>query len=330
MLDRLRIDTLVDQVVAMARKDKTVPNPEDLREGWETDVLIRSIDASVVGECDDPAVFALIGRRVYMEVRDLPEMAVLAMLMILRGERLLDLDSERQGRIKGLSDDLKTAISALPKGTRKQRCLDLYSYHMGTFYDALGFFKLAVKMYKWAARQAGSRSSSAAISRYCAARSCLKQALLVGEPPDKLEALFSDLEKKFGRLAKALHGSELYAQWAEGNCPMHMILACIWLDRSYPRWEEWTELALAAPEKLGKAWEPGAEFVRVVNMNKGAKEALVAVAENRAANNEIRATALLILARRSASPDEAGGFMEIMPEGGTQYVQAIAKRMMTT
>ena len=335
------INTLVDLVVVRARVDKTVPNRRNLRSGWLTDTLLTIIiDALVVGEYNDPTAYAKIARRVLERLQDLlerlPEMEALAMLAILRGERLLPLTSEQVELVTRLSEDLKSAISALLKGTRKQRCLELYSYHMGVFYDTLCYFDLAVEMYKWAVREAGSRSSSAAISRYCAALSRLKQALRVGKPAGELEALFSDLEERFAQLAEALKGSELEVQYVEGNCPVQMITACIWLNRRHPEWDDWVATALAAAEKLGGAWEPGAEFVRAAYMERcddpQATKALEAIAANNDNPNEIRATALLLLARRAfraGNVDEAKKIIEQMPEQGAQHVRAIAEHMVS-
>jgi len=322
------INTLVDLVVVRARVDKTVPNRRNLRSGWLTDTLLTIIiDALVVGEYNDPTAYAKIARRVLERLQDLlerlPEMEALAMLAILRGERLLPLTSEQVELVTRLSEDLKSAISALLKGTRKQRCLELYSYHMGVFYDTLCYFDLAVEMYKWAVREAGSRSSSAAISRYCAALSRLKQALLIAEPPDRLEKLFFVLEEKFARLTKALCGSELQVQW-ECNCSVQMISMCILLNRQHDKQNEWAETALSTAGKLG--WNSTTEFVLTVL---GAEEALVAFAEKGGGNNE-KAIVLLLLVRKALADlrrEEARDLINLMPMQGAQHVRAIASRL---
>ena len=337
MSDRFDINALVEEVVTMAKNDRTMPNPKNLRERWETDVLFRRIDAKVIGEQDDPAAYAEIGRRVLAGVQFLPEMAVLARLAILRGERLLPLTPEQVQLVFDLSGDLKTAISALRDGTRKQRCLELYLYHLGVFYDACGRFDLAAETQEWAAKEAGEGSSSAAISLFLSAVYRLKSALVAGKPSDELEALFFDLEgEKSRRLAEALHGSDLEVQWVEGNCPIHMILACVWLNWPHAKWENWVLTAFAAAEKLGKAWEPGAEFVRAAYMERcddpQATKALEAIAANNDNPNEIRATALLLLARRAfraGNVDEAKKIIEQMPEQGAQHVRAIAEHMVS-
>jgi len=335
LLDPVEIGILAKLVIARAKVDKTVPDPKNLRKGWRTDELLTGdVDLLVVGG-DNPGAYVLISEKVLEKVQDLPEMVVLAKLAILRGQRLLRPTPGQVQLVLNLSEDLKTAISDLPAGTRKQRCLELFLYHLGIFYDALGDFAKAIKMHEWAAREAGDESSSAAISLFCAALYRLKSALVVGKTPDELEKLFSALEERFAQLAEALRDSELEVQWAEGNCPIHMIQACVWLNlRNHPRWDDWVRIALAATEKLGKAWEPGAEFVRAVDMEKsgyslGAKEALEAIAEGNY-TAELKATVLLIMARRAMQAgerDQAKVLVEKMPEQGAQHVRAIAERM---
>lgn len=335
MAMRFDINTLVDLAITTAKDDKTKPYRKDLRKGWLTDAILKCIDALVAGKYNNPAAYAKIGRRVLAEVGDMPKMA-LAKLAILRGERLLPLTPEQVRIIIDISEDLRTFISALSDGTRKKRCQELFLYNMGIFYDASGRFDEAAKTQEWAAREAGEGSSSAAISLYCAASSWLKYALLVGRFDDELEALFFELEVKYQELAKALHGSELYAQWVEGNCPIQMIMACVWLDCSHSEWDKWVEMAMVAPDKLGEAWRTGAEFVRAadfsarhIHPDSEAEMILMTVAENSAESPETKATALLMLARRSTSLREARGFVDEMPVKGAQHVRAIAERMLS-
>ena len=330
------VGTMVDLVVARMRIDKTEPDPNNLRKGWRSDeLLIGDVDAFVIGKKNYPGAYAEIGRRVLAEVGDMPEMAVLAKLAILRGERLLPFDAKRARVICELSQDLKVAISALPDGAKKRRCKELFLYNMGIFYDASGCFDEAAKTQEWSAQEAGDNSSSAAISLYCSAYSWLKYGLLIGRPYDELEALFSELEERYQQLAEALRGTELYVQWVEGNCPMQMIMACVWLNRPHSRWREWVEMSLAAPGKLGKAWEIGAGFVRAADYSDHhdqdleAEITLITVAENSAESPETRATALLMLVRRSTSLKEARGFVDKMPVEGAQHVRAIAKQMLS-
>jgi len=336
VLDQFKTGILVDLVVARARVDKTVPDSNNLRKGWRTDeLLIGDIDLLIVYGRNDPTGYAKIGRKVLEEVEDLPEMKVLAMLAILRGERLLSLIPEQERTICQLSEVLKAAISVLPNGTRKKRCRELFLYNMGVFYDASGRFDLAVVTQEWAAREAGEGSSSAEISLFLSVVYCLKSALVAGKSSDELEIIFSNLEEKFKQLTEALRGSELEVQWVEGNCPIHMIKACVWLDQSHPKWNNWVETAIAAAGKLGKAWEPAVEFVLAADMDKknnlGAAKALEAVVANEQSSNEVKATALLILARRAWQAGGAGGINEAktfvgrMPIEGAQHVRSIVR-----
>ena len=335
LLDPVEIGILAKLVIARAKVDKTVPDPKNLRKGWRTDELLTGdVDLLVVGG-DNPGAYVLISEKVLEKVQDLPEMVVLAKLAILRGQRLLRPTPGQVQLVLNFSEDLKTAISALPDGTRKQRCQELFLYHMGVFHNALGRFDLAAETEEWAAQEAGEGFYSAAISLFLSAFYHLKAALVTGELPDELEKLFSALEERFAQLAEALRDSELEVQWAEGNCPIHMIQACVWLNlRNHPRWDDWVRIALAATEKLGKAWEPGAEFVRAVDMEKRddpqAVEALEATAANNGNSNEVKATALLLLARhalRDRDVDAARNLIGQMPEQGAQHVRAIAERM---
>jgi len=335
LLDPVEIGILAKLVIARAKVDKTVPDPKNLRKGWRTDELLTGdVDLLVVGG-DNPGAYVLISEKVLEKVQDLPEMVVLAKLAILRGQRLLRPTPGQVQLVLNFSEDLKTAISALPDGTRKQRCQELFLYHMGVFHNALGRFDLAAETEEWAAQEAGEGFYSAAISLFLSASYRLKAALVAGKPASELEALFIDLEgEKSSQLAYALHCSELEVQWVEGNGPMQMIMACAWLNQSHSRWDEWIETALAAAEKLGKAWQPGAEFVRAVDMEKRddpqAVEALEATAANNGNSNEVKATALLLLARhalRDRDVDAARNLIGQMPEQGAQHVRAIAERM---
>ncbi|MBI4779474.1 hypothetical protein HY797_03420, partial [Candidatus Falkowbacteria bacterium] len=123
-------------------------------------------------------------------------------------------------------------------------------------------------------------------------------------------------------------------QWAEGNGPVHMLEACIWLYRGdYLGWDDLVATALSATEKLGKAWEPIARFIGAVDLAKRgdpfADEALTAVAKSSDVG-ERRATALLVLVRRAMVNDDlkkAREFVDGMPETGARHVRAIAERL---
>lgn len=126
---------------------------------------------------------------------------------------------------------------------------------------------------------------------------------------------------------------------------MHMIQVCVWLGKNdHPDWETWVVTALAAAEKLGPAWQPISKFFRALDMNKrgdqGALAALGAVALE-SQDNETKATALLVLARRAlaegiqtgehgqlSAREVAADFIRQMPEMGTQHVRAIGARLL--
>lgn len=328
MSNELDIKTLVSLVLVRAKTDKTEPDPKDLRSGWRTDALVQDIDALLVNGVNDPAAFAEFGRLLFSELQELnlPEVKELARLAILRGERLLTLDQEQIQTVLDLSKSIRTSISLLPAGTRKKRCEGLFLYNTGIFYDALGRFKEAAETQEWAAREAGEGSSSAAISFFTAALYRLKQALLDGKPNNELRVPFSNLEERFDRLTEALRGSELQVQWAEGNGPIHMIMACLWLNRqSHSKWDDWVDSALTASKKLGEAWKTSADLIHAENNAR----ALMAVAENNAAGNEVKATALLLLARLSPLKNEIRSLIEKMPETGAQHIRAVAERLIT-
>lgn len=332
-----RIDTLVDLVVARAKVDKTAPDPTNPRNGWRTDNLFMGdVDALVVGQNNDPSAYAEIGRQVLAKVRDLPEMAVLAQLAIFRGERLLPVDSEREQSILQIIRELEETISALPNGTRKMRCRSLFEYHVGIFYNAYGRFDLAAEAQMRSAQEAkhfGDRAG-VAISNFMETLSRLKDALRTGKATNELEVIFSRMEERFTELVKGMHGSILEVQWAEGNSPVHMIEACVWLDRTHIKWNDWVTTAIAAAGKLGRSWKPIGEFVCAVDMDirddPQADERLNAIAEG-GDMDERRATALLILARRAMQAGrmkKARDIVKHMPEQGAQHVRAIVERML--
>ncbi|MDO8436023.1 MAG: hypothetical protein Q7S82_01385 [bacterium] len=327
------IDTLVDLVVNRARVDTTAPDPNNLRNGWLTDALLtQAIDGLVVGQYNEPAAYAEIGRKVLAQVGNLPEIAALAQLAIFRGERLLPLTLGRELSAILIIKELEHGIAALPDGPRKMRCRSLLQYHQGVFYDACGRFALAAEFQLRSAQEASRFDdlSGMAIALFMNKIYCLKDALRTGEPI--AESIFPDIERGFAALVTTMRGFILEVQWAEANGPVYMIEACIWLNRIHPDWNDWVATALAAAEKLGTSWDLCAEFVRAVDMDRRgdplAEEALNAVAESSDAN-ERRAAALLILARRAMDKGRAEKAREIvarMPEQGAQHVIAVANR----
>jgi hypothetical protein len=152
--------------------------------------------------------------------------------------------------------------------------------------------------------------------------------------PDDAQVAFSVLEGLHGRFAEAVRGTVSEVSWGQGNVPIHMVEACVWLDRGHSDQDAWVETAIAAAERLGKAFKGGAEFVNAVRLdwtnNQGAEEALKKVAQSDDAN-ERRAEALLILARRAkkaGDAEKAGQFVAQMPETGAQHVGAVAARLL--
>lgn len=261
------IGTLIELIVARARVDTTVPDPDNPRNGWSTDTLFQNVDALVVIKHNDPSSFIEIGRQVLAEVRDLPEMAVLAQLAILRGESLLPATPEREEAINQLAVELRDAISALPDGARKIRCRSLFWYHTGTFFETCQRFGLAAALHQRAAEEAdlfGDRPG-AAISYFMASFCLFKlsnAAQSAATDFGRRERLFSETEEKLDQLVEAVRGSPLEVQWGEGNGPLRMIEACFLLQRDHPRWDEWKALVIAASAKLGEAWQRVPEEVR--------------------------------------------------------------------
>ncbi|MBU2539883.1 hypothetical protein KJ786_01875 [Patescibacteria group bacterium] len=328
------IEALVDLVVCRALVDKTTPNSSNLRNGWCIDALLGDIDAFVVIACNNPAAYAEIGRQMLVKVKNLPEIATLTRLAIFRGERLLPFDANRQKSLIAMAKKIKTVISGLPDGTRKLRLQSLLEYHTGVFYDACGLFDKAAQSQQESVGKASSLGdvSGIAIASFLEIFYRLKYALQKNKATGKI---FTEMQKSFKQLVKVLHGSPFQVQWAEGNGPVHMIEACIWLDKLHPQWRTWVGTAFAASKKLGEAFKPDANFVRAVfdmdlcgNQNTG--EALKAIAEGDS-GNEVKATVLLILIRRAVDAGrlkEARSIMEKMPKQGTQHVCAIAKRLL--
>jgi len=107
-----------------------------------------------------------------------------------------------------------------------------------------------------------------------------------------------------------------------------MLQASVWLGRDYV--VKWADTAIAAAEKLGEAFHPGAEFAGALKACKeSAPEAdnalWVAIRSN--GGNEMKATAFLALMRR-VSKGRGEELLVQMPEQGAQHVVAIAKRLL--
>lgn len=344
---RDEISYLASLVACRARVDKTEPDPENLRCGWRTDQLLTDIDAFVVGQENDPAIYAEIARRALEQIKadEQPEITALLNLAAFRGERLLPVSPEREQALTQMAQDLNKLVLSLPDGNRKKRCQSLLLYHLGVFSDAYGHFDSSAKLQRKSAETAEKNGDKpgAAIGHFLQAVYQLKQALCDGHP-NPIEAHFAVLQKRFELLVEATRGTALEVQWGQGNGPCHMIQACVWLNRDHSNWDGWVVTALAAAEKLGQAWQPAADFVSAVNMHQcgdaGVNAALAAVAADIKQANEVKAAALLLLMRRvlagggqtgmeAAARQAAKEFFEQMPEqGGAQHVRAIAERLL--
>lgn len=330
------IETLVNLVVARAKVDKTSPDSNNLRVGWRTDQLLTGdVDVLVYYGHNDPAVYAEIGRQVLTQVKDLPEMAALAKLAIFRGERLLPPSDKRKQSLLQMMDDLKKAISVLPEGPRKGRCSSLFQYHTGVFYDAYGCFDQAAAAQLQAAKEAEKFGDlpGAAISSFVGTVYQLKSALCC-KSTNEAEETFSVLEERYAQLVEAVRSTAFEVSWGQGNAPMHMIEACVWLGRDHSDWDKWVATAIAAAEGLGQAFKQGAEFVRAFDLDRrgdaGAGEALTAIARNNVVNEQ-KAAAMLLLARHAqkiGDADKAKQLVAQMPETGAQHVRSVAEHLL--
>lgn len=330
------IPTLVALVIARAKTDTTAPDPQNLRVGWRTDqILTGDIDTLMCYERNDPAAYAEIGRQVLTQVQAFPEIAALARLAIFRGERLLPVSEERRRALLQMVQELEDFIRTLPGGARKDRCSALFQYHTGVFFDAYGCFGEAATAERRAADVAQKAGDvlGAAISLFVATVYELKDALCSGLA-ERIGMSFTALQRQHPRLIEAVTGTPVEVSWGQGNAPIHLLEASVWLDRDTQEMDTWATTALAATEKLGKAWNDSADFVRAVQLHRSgeaeAEIALIAVATN-SRTNEMKAAALLILARRAknAGDTEASRkFTELMPETGTQHVRMVAAQLL--
>lgn len=337
MID-IDIPTLVALVIARAKTDTTAPDPKDLRAGWRTDQLLTGdIDALVCYERSDPAMYAEIGRQVLVQAQaqNLPETAALAHLAIFRGERLLPVNEGRRQSLLRMVQELEGIINALPDGTRKKRCSSLFQYHTGVFFDAYGCFAQAATAERQAANVAEGAGDvpGTAISSFVAAVYELKDALCFGTA-NRIWACFTELQRHYPRLITAVTGTAFEVSWGQGNTPLHLFEASVWLDQNTPDMDIWANTALVASDKLGKAFQDGADFVRAVQLHRNgdqrAEQALTVVATTSNVN-ELKASALLVLARRAKNVGDTAGsqwYIEAMPVTGAQHVRAVAEQLL--
>jgi hypothetical protein len=329
------INDIANSIIEKALVDQTEPGSENLRSGWATDMLFREADSEIIIRGNDPFSYAQIGELVLAQVGHLPEMAALASLAIFRGKRLLPLNEDNTRELIDMASRLDHEISALPEGTRNMRCRSLLQYHKAIFFDACGRFDLAAGLQRKSAEEAVrlGDGAGASIARFCEVFSLLMDALMRGHEQEYGD-LFSRLEMGFTALGQAVKGSPLEVQWAEGNCPLHMIEAVVWLENFPEQWSAWVKIAIDASKKLGEAFTPGADFIKAVdadrNQKPGADNLLRQVVDGKDVPRR-RATALLVLARqaiKAGRTEQALRFVDIMPVEGAQHVRAIAERML--
>lgn len=340
---KMLVELLSLFVVHRMRVDKTAPDPNSPRVGWDADRLVQMIDSWVVVCLSLPAVFADVGRLVFEQVKDLPEMAALARLIIFRGKRMLPLDRPAEYELVQMAVELEKEIALLPDGPRKRRLQLLFNYNCGVFCDACGRFDLAATIQEQSRAEAAGLgdSAGAAVAAFCAAFYQLKYLLCQGDA-EGIKKYFDITLAAFGELVKATRGSSLEMQWGSRNGPVQMIEICAWLDLSPPQLQSWVDTARAATEKVGTGPDSVAAFVAAIDKvhhnDPQAEDALRALAEAQvqgsAAANELVATGLLILVRRALAAgrrEEAQEFVGRMnaAEQGAQHVLAIARRLLT-
>ncbi|MSU56449.1 MAG: hypothetical protein EXS51_04070 [Candidatus Taylorbacteria bacterium] len=329
------IPTLVALVLARARTDTTAPDPKNLRVGWRTDqLLIGDIDTLMCYERNDPGAYAEIGRQVLAQVHDLPEIAALSRLAIFRGKRLLPVSDPRKRNLLEMVGELETFIGTLPAGTRKDRCSGLFHYHRGVFFNDYGCFAEAAKAQHQAADVAKKAGDvpGAAISSFVAVVYELKDALCLGVA-ERIETGFAELQHQYPLLITAVNGTAFEVSWGQGNAHLHLLEASVWLDQDSEEMDTWANTFNSVAEKLGSGWKDHLDFIHAVQLHRSgdmrAENALTVVATT--SSVELRATALLILARRAKKEgDETGarGMVENMSEIGVQHLRAIAARLL--
>jgi hypothetical protein len=325
------LKNLVELTVNLFIRDTTVPIKDDPRKGWDADrFLTGQVDMLVIGQYNDPAAYARIGRLVELQVHNLPEMKALATLAVLRGERLQPLTTSRRRRIKELMNKAEGAIKILPKGTCKLRLWSLFSYHCGVYYDAIEDFLQAGYCQTESARIArsfGDRSGEA-IGLFLGQVYLLKNSLVEAESAKYRQRIFKRLVARYGRLAIAARNTPMDVQWRLGNGPCHLIQACIWLNQSHRDLGKWVGLVKSAGKKMPGVWQKIAEYYQTVYAfmmgDETAKAELKQVAETGEINQ--RAEALLLLAREEMAQGNVSSARELakkIPKHGVSIVRPI-------
>jgi hypothetical protein len=327
--------TLASLVAYIARNDRTVPLEGNLRVGWDTEQLFRFVERLIITGDNNPGAYAQIALEVQEQVKnDLPEALVLAKIAFFNSTRRLPIIPAREGELLAIVRELEELIPALPPGTRRARCENLFGYNKGEFFKAFGRFDLARQEHLAAAKkaEASGNIAEAAISLFQADMASLKDSLRNNTPATVNIDL---LERGLARLIEAVRGTDLQVLWAEGNGPAHLIEAHVLLGLPLPLSHSLSvESVQGAAQKLGKSWEPIANFVTAIddaNREKPqAHEELEAIASSQDVP-ERRAMALLVLARNAMNRnevEEARRIVARMPIEGTQHIIAIANRLL--
>lgn len=337
----LDVGTLAELIIVRVKTDKTEPNASDnLRVGWETNSLLELIDHLLIYDRNDPKALCETGREVLacLDERRFPEaMALIKIAMIFRGERLLVLDEAQTNRVLQIIAEVRPDVESLPPGTRADRCLEILHYNEAIFYEAIGAYAMSASMHHemvGLAKKHG-RTTEVATSSLMESFCLLKQALCEG---GDLSLLFESLSRNLEELQAVTEGSKLEISWGQGNGPLHLLQACVCLGiMGHPKLHEWVKLVLVAADQLGEAWDAPASFVRAIDMvandySPKATEALMSFVQNEKGNDETKAIALLVLARRAkerGEMDMAKSFVAQIAElsRSVQYVAALAGRV---
>jgi hypothetical protein len=330
--------------------DTTEPDPNNPRNGWNSDLFLRQIEAFFINQRGEPATYCQIVRlaRSQIDSNQHPAAAVLLDLHEFNAERRLSDEEGREKYLDTRAGFLERLVSQLPDGPMQVRCQELLLYNVGVFRDAYGHFAQAAEMQNQAAARAdfNANKAGAAICRFVEMVYRLKHALYQSSMGGAM-SVFAVLELRYSQLAEVTHGTAFEVQWGRGNGPCAMIEACAWLDKmNHPELNNWVATGLAAAEKLGPAWQPIAEFIQAVgwygqgyHQRQSSITALTRIAQDTTQANDRRATVLLLLARdalavgqqagleaRSTAAKMAAEFIAQMPEQGAQHIIAIAKR----
>ena len=337
-MQTLEIEVLVELLECVAKLDKTSPDVTNPRVGWSTDTQLKFIEDLVVVDMNDPATYAEICRRAWSSISlssGMDEIEALLELAIFNAERRVSPgDPERKDILLSTIAELSTVIFSLPKGTRKMRCKSLLEYHSGVFYNDYGRYDFAAEAHGRGAQEAERLGDTAgvAISRFLEVFYGLKYMLCVGQSDNQLNTGFIFLEIKFNELTEALRGTSLEVQWAEHNCPAHMIQACTWLGINHAKWDEWVKTTLAAAKKRG--CESGSDLICALDLARRnspkAVNALYSVIKQDNDNERI-ATAYLALARYFLAHDAKNKAIELvdnMPRQGAQHIRAIVEKLL--